>query len=161
MAEPIRLRPHVLRPGAGPTVSFLGMRVAYKMTSQDTAGKWSLLEYLAPAKFAGLPAHWHNQTDEVFYVLEGIVTFRLDDELFMAKPDTLVHIPKGVLHTFSNQTEAPARFLQFATPGGQDEYIKELAAMAQFEPGPAALDWSERHTLHEKYDTCFPNASQA
>jgi len=151
-----KLQPRFLKPGAGPTLSFLGVHLAYKISSHDTAGKWSLLEYVAPPNFAGPPLHWHKVTHEVFYVLEGTVTFRLGDEVFNGTPDALVYIPKGVLHTFSNQQDKPARFLMFTTPGGFDEYFKELAALAQSEPGWPPQDMSKLQTLYEKYDNYFP-----
>lgn len=158
MTDNIPSRPHLLKPGAGPTLSFLGVHLAYKISSQDTAGKWSLLEYLAPPKFAGPPLHWHKETHEVFYVLAGIVTFRLGDDVFEGEPDSMVYIPKGVLHTFSNQQDKPARFLMFVTPGGFDEYFKELAALAQSEPGWPPQDLSKLHALYEKYDNYFPES---
>lgn len=153
------LQPRLLKPGAGPTLSFLGVSLGYKISSHDTAGKWSLLEYLAPPKFAGPPLHWHKKTNEVFYVLAGNVTFRLGDEVFTGEPDAMVYIPKGVLHTFSNGQDKPARFLMFVTPGGFDEYFKELAAMAQSEPSWPPKEMSKLHALYEKYDNYFPDES--
>ena len=153
------LQPRLLKPGGGPTLSFLGVNLAYKVSSYETAGKWSLLEYLAPPKFAGPPLHWHKVTHEVFYVLAGIVTFRLGDEVFTGEADSMVYIPRGVLHTFSNQQDKPARFLMFVTPGGFDEYFKELAAMAQSEPSWPPKETSKLHALYEKYDNYFPDES--
>lgn len=149
-------QPRFLKPGAGPTLSFLGVHLAYKISSLDTVGKWSLLEYIAPPRFAGPPLHWHKVTHEVFYVLAGVVTFRLGDEVFEGEPDAMVSIPKGVLHTFSNQQDKPARFLMFSTPGGCDEYFKELAAMAQSEPTWPPQDMSKVLRLYERYDTFLP-----
>ena len=153
------LQPRLLKPGGGPTLSFLGVNLAYKVSSYETAGKWSLLEYLAPPKFAGPPLHWHKVTHEVFYVLAGIVTFRLGDEVFTGEADSMVYIPRGVLHTFSNQQDKPARFLMFVTPGGFDEYFKELAALAQSERGWPPEETSKLHALYEKYDNYFPDES--
>ena len=159
MTDTELLQPRLLKPGGGPTLSFLGVNLAYKVSSQDTAGKWSLLEYLAPPKFAGPPLHWHKITHEVFYVLAGVVTFRLGDEVFEGEADAMVYIPKGVLHTFSNQQDKPARFLMFTTPGGFDEYFKELAAMAQSEPSWPPKEISKLYALYEKYDNYFPDES--
>ena len=117
------------------------------------------MEYLAPPKFTGPPLHWHKVTNEVFYVLAGIVTFRLGDEVFEGEADSMVYIPKGVLHTFSNQQDKPARFLMFVTPGGFDEYFKELAAMAQSEPSWPPKETSKLYALYEKYDNYFPDES--
>lgn len=156
MTDTELLQPRFLKPGGGPTLSFLGASLGYKISSRDTAGKWSLLEYLVPPNFAGPPLHWHKATHELFYMLAGTLTFRLGDKVFMGEPDAMVYIPKGILHTFSNQQDKPARFLMFVTPGGFDEYFKELSAMAQSEPTWPPKEMSKLKELYEKFDNYFP-----
>ena len=156
MINRTQLQPRLLKPGAGPMLSFLGVNLSFKVESADTAGAWALLEYLAPPRFAGPPLHWHKVTNEAFYVLEGVVTFRMGEEVFKGEPGAMVYIPTGVLHTFSNQEEVPARFLTFLSPGGFEEYFKELAALAQSEPSWPPKDFSKLQTLYEKYDNFFP-----
>ena len=154
--EHFRKQPLTLKPGAGPTLSFFDVNLAYKITSHDTAGKWSLLEYIMPAKYTSLPLHFHKSLHEVVYVLAGLVTFHLGDEVFMAETDSLVYVPKGMLHTFSNDQDKPARFLMFNTPSGFEDYFKELAAMVQSDPSLKLDDKSKLHDLYEKYDIYFP-----
>lgn len=156
MIDRTQLQPHVLKPGAGPTLSFLGVELAYKVSSADTAGAWALLEYLAPPRFAGPPLHWHNITTEAFYVLEGTVTFRMGEEVFKGKPGAMVFIPTTVLHTFSNQENEPARFLTFLSPGRFEEYFKELAVLVQSEPSWPPHDMSKLFALYAEYDNYFP-----
>lgn len=155
--EHFRTQSLTLKPGAGPTLSFFGANLAYKITSRDTAGKWSLLEYIMPSKYASLPLHFHKSIHEVVYVLAGLVTFRLGDEVFMAETDSLVYVPRCMLHTFSNDQDKPARFLMFTAPSGFEDYFKELAAMAQLEPNLRLDDKSKLHDLCEKYDIHFPS----
>lgn len=155
--ENFRTQPLTLRPGAGPTLSFFGANLAYKITSHDTAGRWSLLEYFMPPRYASLPLHYHRSIHEVVYVLAGLVTFRLGEEVFMAEPDSLVYVPKGMLHAFSNDQDKPARFLMFTTPSGFEDYFKELAALAQSYPNLKLDDKSKLHDLCEKYDIHFPS----
>jgi mannose-6-phosphate isomerase-like protein (cupin superfamily) len=152
-----QLQPRVLPPEAGPTLSFLGVSIAYKVSSADTNGALALLEYLAPPKFAGPPLHWHKRTSETFYVLEGTLTFRQGDEAFKGDPGAMVYIPAGILHTFSNQEDTPTRFLTFVAPGGFEEYFKELAVLAQSEPIWPPQDMSKLLALYEKYDLYFPD----
>lgn len=156
MINRTQLQPRLLKPGAGPMLSFLGVDLSFKVESADTAGAWALLEYIAPPQFAGPPLHWHKVTNEAFYVLEGIVTFRMGEEVFKGEPGAMVYIPTGVLHTFSNQEEVPARFLTFLSPGGFEEYFKELAALAQSEPSWPPRELSKLQTLYAKYDNFFP-----
>ena len=148
-----QLQARLLKPGGGPTLSFLGVDLTFKVSSADTNGAWALLEYAAPPNFAGPPLHWHKITSEAFYVLEGTVTFRREHELFKGEPGAMVYIPTGVLHTFSNKEDKPARFLTFLSPGGFEEYFKELAALAQSEPSWPPQDMSKVLALYEKYDT--------
>jgi oxalate decarboxylase/phosphoglucose isomerase-like protein (cupin superfamily) len=37
-------------------------------------------------------------------------------------------VPPGVVHTFSNPSDAPVRFLNFNTPAGWENYMRDLAA---------------------------------
>jgi cupin superfamily acireductone dioxygenase involved in methionine salvage len=39
-----------------------------------------------------------------------------------------VCVPPGVVHTFSNRTDAAVRFLNFNTPAGWENYMRDLAA---------------------------------
>lgn len=155
--ENFRTQPLILKPGAGPTLSFFGASLAYKITRHDTAGRWSLLEYIMPSKYTSLPLHFHKSIHEVVYVLAGLVTFRLGDKVFMAESDSLVYVPKGMLHTFSNDQDKPARFLMFTSPSGIEDYFKELAAMAQSDPSLRLDDKSKLRDLYKMYDIHFPS----
>ena len=70
----------------------------------------------------------------MFYVLDGVLTMRLGDETHALDPGTFVCVPPGVAHTFSNAGDAPARFLNFNTPAGWEEYMRELGEAAQTGP---------------------------
>lgn len=153
-----KLQPQLLHPNAGPTLTLMGVELCFKAVSADTAGAWALLEYNAPPHFKGPALHWHKVTHEAFYVLSGAVTFSLGERVFRGEAGSFVHIPAGVLHTFSNPDHAPARFLTFVLPGGFEEYFKELAALAQSEPTWPPQDMSKVLALYEKYDTFLPAA---
>jgi hypothetical protein len=45
--------------------------------------------------------------------IEGTLTMRLGDEEREIGPGTFVCVPPGVVHTFSNPSDAPVRFLNF------------------------------------------------
>jgi mannose-6-phosphate isomerase-like protein (cupin superfamily) len=150
------LQPQLLTPGAGPTLSLMGVEICYKAVSADTDGAWSLLEYTAPPQFKGPALHWHKVTHEAFFVLDGFVTFSLGKRAFRGGAGSFVHIPAGTLHTFSNPDDVPARFLTFLLPGGFEEYFKELAVLVQSEPTWPPQDMSKVLELYEKYDTFLP-----
>jgi quercetin dioxygenase-like cupin family protein len=93
-----------------------------------------LCESTIPPGFPGPPPHTHETLTDMFYVLEGTMTFRLGDESRTAGPGTFVCARPGEVHTFSNPTDQPARFLNFNTPSGFEHYMRELAAAGRDGP---------------------------
>jgi mannose-6-phosphate isomerase-like protein (cupin superfamily) len=151
--------PKVLRRGEGRSAAAVGVSIVFKARGEDTDGRWTLFEYTAPPHFAGPPPHWHKETDEAFFVLEGTVRFEVDGEPVDAQPGDYVRVPPGLVHRFSNVTDEPARFLGLALPSGLDTYLQELAElMAAHESWPPE-DMRPVLALMAKYDT-FPPPSQ-
>jgi quercetin dioxygenase-like cupin family protein len=62
------------------------------------APSFSLAEQLLP-KGSAPPVHRHTREDEAWIVLDGEVTFFLDDEQHTAGPGTYVFGPRGRAHT--------------------------------------------------------------
>jgi oxalate decarboxylase/phosphoglucose isomerase-like protein (cupin superfamily) len=56
------------------------------------------------------------------------MSMRLGDETLELEPGSFVCVPPGVVHTFSNLSDAPVRFLNFNTPAGWENYMRDLAA---------------------------------
>lgn len=60
----------------------------------------------------GFPfAHLHDEYEEVFYVLEGEVEYRLGDGWAAAGTGSTICVPRGVVHAFRNSSGRPARHL--------------------------------------------------
>jgi oxalate decarboxylase/phosphoglucose isomerase-like protein (cupin superfamily) len=60
---------------------------------------------------------------------------RLGDEQAELGAGSFVCVPPGVVHTFSNQSAAPVRLLNFNTPAGWENYMRDLAeALAKGSP---------------------------
>jgi mannose-6-phosphate isomerase-like protein (cupin superfamily) len=88
------------------------------------------------------PFHVHHADDEAWYVLEGVLRFRLGDEAFEAGPGSAVLAPKGTPHAYGNARKGePARYLLVMTPR-----IRALIA-ALHEPG--AGDYAAIFRAHE------------
>ena len=86
---------------------------------------------------------------DVFYVLEGELTFDLGGEQRTLGPGSFVLVPPGVVHTFANPGPAPARFLSIYQPAGNEQYLKE--AVKRITDGRA---WSpaEMAEVASRYD---------
>jgi quercetin dioxygenase-like cupin family protein len=73
------------------------------------------------------PFHVHARHGECFFVLEGELTFRLEDRVLAAAAGTWVFVPPDVAHTFSVTGGARARFLGIHTPScGFGDFVRGL-----------------------------------
>lgn len=71
----------------------------------------------------GPETHLHADEDDVFYVLEGELTFVLDEGDVPAPQGTFVLVPPGVSHTFKNPLDTPSRVLNIHAPAGFDRRL--------------------------------------
>ena len=124
-------------PSAGSPVSSMGTVPGYwgfgslwspLVTSEQTHGAYSIVEQLMPGR-SGPPPHTHEQSDEVFYILEGQVHLQLGDAVSTAGAGQLVRVPRGVAHGFVVQSDQ-ARFLNFFVPATMDQMVAMLSAPA-------------------------------
>lgn len=141
------MKPTFLAPGEGHALSIAGNTISFKAGAADTGGAFGFIEYTASPEFAGPPAHVHHEMYEVFYVLEGELTMRLGAETVTAPAGSFVLVPPGIPHTFSNSGTTTARFLGLFTPGGFEEYFKDLSGLL----GSGPLDPAAGAELASKY----------
>jgi hypothetical protein len=57
------------------------------------------------------PLHVHLDEDEAWYVLEGMLGFRVGDDEIVAEPGVAVVAPRGTPHTYWNACDGTARYL--------------------------------------------------
>jgi quercetin dioxygenase-like cupin family protein len=138
----------LLRSGEGELHAAGDARIAIKATGDATGETFFLSETTVEPGFRGPPPHSHRQLHDLFYVLDGTLTFRLGEETVEASPGTFVCVPPGVVHTFSNPTDKPARFLNFNTPAGWENYMSDLAQAAANGP----LDPATIGQIASRYD---------
>jgi quercetin dioxygenase-like cupin family protein len=127
--------PYVLGPEEGEVFWGFGALWTLKASAEQTGGRFSLIEEVAPGG-EGTPLHAHSEDDETFYVLEGDLTFYLDDDQpIPAFAGSFVHIPGGVVHAFQVDSET-ARYLILTTPQHERFYraISEPAQTRTFPP---------------------------
>jgi quercetin dioxygenase-like cupin family protein len=93
------------------------------------------------AYLAGPPLHIHREQHDTFYVLEGLLTFQLDDEVFDLGPGDFASAPPGTPHTFDNTRpdQAPVKVCNVMTPGGFDHFVVDLQDMGDFGHDPVAF----------------------
>jgi quercetin dioxygenase-like cupin family protein len=97
-----------------------GLEVEFEIPGDATGGVFAVLEFtLAPHRL--VPPHTHVDEDELSYVLEGEVGFRVGDMITVASPGTYVQKPRGIPHTFWNPTDRTARVMELLLPGSAAE----------------------------------------
>lgn len=145
--------PVVRRPGEAPGVSFQGITIGTLASARETGGVWSLFHYAVPPGCKGAPPHWHRFTTETFYVLSGQVTFTLDGCTIEALPGTCVLVPPGTVHTLANRGRITAALLVQSSPGGFEDFFRELAGLMAQESTWEPADPEKLQRLAERYDT--------
>ncbi len=119
----------VVLPNDGKSVRLGGVGVVFKLSGADTGGSFALVEHPMEPGTLGAPPHRHQHEDEYSYVLEGEVTVLVGDRVTEARPGTLIAKPRGVMHTFWNASNEPARVLEIIAPAGFEQYFAELGEL--------------------------------
>ena len=117
--------PTLMAPGEGDRWWFLNHVQAIKVGRDQSDGVMTVIEFQAPPGF-GPPPHIHHREDELFYVLEGNVTFWCDGESVAYGPGGMAYLPKGLPHRFEVSEHGEARVLQITAPAQFDEFVQEF-----------------------------------
>lgn len=112
-------------PGKGRNYHVWGDLYSFKTTAAESDGAHALLE-MTVNPGSGTPPHIHHAEDEMFYVLEGELSFWCGDEKFTKKAGSFVAVPKGTVHRWANESNGPAKSLVFLVPGGFDEFLMAI-----------------------------------
>ena len=106
--------PYVLGSEEGEAFWFFGGLVTVKASALQSGGSYALTEQLVPRGVA-TPLHRRAEDDESFYILEGEVTFYLEDgQPIPASVGSFVHVTAGVAHAYQVDSET-ARILNVTT----------------------------------------------
>ncbi len=126
--DPTHRRPLVLAPGEGRSYA-MGDRLSavFKADGTETAGRYSISEWWLEPHTLGPGTH-HHPEDDVFFVLEGTVTFLVGEERVEAPAGSFVMAPGGTPHDFRNGTDARAGFLNVSAPGDFEQAMPGIAA---------------------------------
>jgi quercetin dioxygenase-like cupin family protein len=153
--------------GRGPHQLVIGtVTVSRLLGAEETGREFSLVE------LQGLPGSGPGpHTDawrESFYVLEGELTFRYEEDgavrTVAARPGDAFSVAAGVGHAFSVTSRAPARYLIFSTPAGIDAFFADAGdaiAAPALPREPAAFDRERLVAAFAKYGAAhydFPEA---
>ena len=112
------------------------LQIRYLIDGTVAGAGMGVFELTVPPGARVPPAHSHSGNEEVVYVLDGVLRYRVDDETRDLKPGERMYTPRGSVHAFSNPHAAPARALIMLTPDIGAQYFREVAAAADAPGGP-------------------------
>lgn len=117
----------MLTSGEGEPYWSLGSLTVLKATEENTNGSFSMIEELIPAGQSP-PLHVHQSDDEMFYIIDGTVTFEVDGERFTATTGSTVFAPHGLPHSYI--TEEETRWLMFVHEPGLEQLWTSVGSPA-------------------------------
>jgi len=92
-------------PGEGACIDLGLARPMIKLGALDGSTQIGLVESELPPGGGFAVPHWHDDLDEVFYVLEGEIEYLLHDSWMPAPAGTTVFVPARPAHAFRNATD--------------------------------------------------------
>jgi mannose-6-phosphate isomerase-like protein (cupin superfamily) len=136
----------VVPPGGGKhhASSAPGRFFDLKLLAGQTGDSIMLFEETLPAGTTSL-YHLHHDSDEVAWVLEGELTFKIGDEITSGGPGTCAFIPRKVGHAWKNTGSETGRVLFLYTPAGAGGWIEAMAE------GGTPKNAAERAEFCERY----------
>lgn len=125
MVAPCHPTIKIVEPNKGKHIAVAGDINTIVVSKQDTGGTYSFIE--AKVFPGGGPApHIQTREQEGFYVVEGQVTFKANEQTIVAKPGTFINIPPNVLHSFKNETNEIAKLLFVLSPSGMEQLFVDV-----------------------------------
>ncbi len=141
MAKPI-----FLENADGEVWNVLGERIVCKVRGAETFGRFAVVEETTPAKGV-VPPHFHNQTDEIIYVLEGEYEIVLDGKTTVARAGNILVIPRGTTHSLKNPLTAASKMLAIITPSGFENFFAEISRLEHAPEAQEIIEIGKRNDL--------------
>lgn len=132
-----------LKRGEGRTCN-LGIDFTIKAGESTSKNGAAVIEFVT-RKGEEPGAHTHPTEDEMFYVLEGELTFQCDGESFDVAMGGFVFLPRGVEHNYAIRSDGPVRLLVITAPPREQSkswggFVADLESSEEAVREPAALD---------------------
>ncbi len=124
-------QPYALKAGEGWTYRLFGVDFTVKAGEMPAGNGAAIMEYVT-RKGEEPGEHTHPTEDEMFYVLEGRITFLCDGERFDLETGGFIFLPHGSPHDYTFPDEEPVRLLIVTAPvreeagGGWGGFVSDL-----------------------------------
>ncbi len=83
----------------------------------------------------GVPEHYHEESDEHFQIIEGALSFRVNNQTIVLGPGEEILVPKRALHSISNKSGADAKaMVTFRPVADQGKFFQICMFLAHENP---------------------------
>lgn len=100
--------------------------LGHKITPYETTGNFDLMMAETPPNVPGPPPHLHHSYKEAFLIIEGEMEFMVNGEIKVCKAGESIDIPPETLHTFSNKSNQPCKWINIHSPKGFRNFFETL-----------------------------------
>jgi uncharacterized glyoxalase superfamily protein PhnB/quercetin dioxygenase-like cupin family protein len=128
----------VVAPDQGRRYAMGRIMASFLADAEETRDAYSISEWWLEPNTTGPGAHSHEE-DDVFYVLEGTMSFLLEERWLDAPRGSFLIAPGGMKHDFQNRSAARAGVLNFSIPGGFERDMPVNAKWFSEHPAGDAL----------------------
>ena len=117
-----------LAPGEGRSYQAGPMFAVFKADGEETDDAYCVSEWWLDPGDSGPGAHLHEANVELFYVVEGTMSFLAGERWIDAPRGSFLRIPPGTLHDFANRGSERAGALNVFIPGGFEPMMPRIVA---------------------------------
>ena len=118
----------VVHAGEGKMIAAAGDLYRFLAGGEHTGQRYAIWEALVPPG-GGPPPHVQSREDEGFYILEGEIAFVTDRQKVIGCKGTFLNVPRGVVHSFKNESNVDARMLLIVAPAGMETMFEETGTV--------------------------------
>ena len=126
------------------------MRSIFLADGAESEDRYSAsIWYVAPHR-SGPGTHSHAVNEELFYVVEGTMTFLVGEQHIAAPAGSFLRVPAGVTHDFENNMPHRAGVFNVFMPGGFESNMPAIVewyrSQAQSEQESGGIQTSDKGT---------------
>lgn len=139
------IRPYALKAGEGRIYHHVGIDFTIKAGELGRGRQLAIIEYTT-RRGEEPPDHIHPTEDEIFYVLQGELTFRCGEDTFELDNGGFIFLPRGIQHGYTIRSDGDVRLLIVTAPaqeeaiGGWEGFVADIEAAGELRTTPSQVE---------------------
>jgi quercetin dioxygenase-like cupin family protein len=137
---------------------WMGELAIIHTTGKETGGRYCMIELYA-TKEGSPPWHTHEREDESLYIIEGVITLYVGEDIYKLKAGDFALAPKGISHKYTVESKGAARLMFICSPAGAEELVraagKPVNQMKPLFPNKEEIDFESIASVAAQYGIHF------